>query len=282
MKILALATIMLSLSSSNSNLEISQKCQKAFENKNERVFCGENVFPCMYTPFSVQALSEIPLFFIEGAPGVGKTTFIELLKNNVPGIKIVYEPVEKFINVKNQGNILNLFFSDFQRWSLTTEIYMTLMHLQAIENVEIDDATQAIFVDRSIYADYYIFVKMAYDTGMINNMEWAIYQEFFDYIEKSSKKPQGFIYLQAPAQVVLNRMQLRDRIEENNVSLQWQLDQERYHHAWFIEKNNISVSIAHIPTLIIDATENFRDDPIVQKKCIEQVNNFISAIEKPI
>src|SRR3989339_1452678 len=43
MKILALTTILLSLTSGNSNLE---ECQKAIDNKRSK-FCGENIFPCM-------------------------------------------------------------------------------------------------------------------------------------------------------------------------------------------------------------------------------------------
>ncbi|HEV2601012.1 MAG TPA: deoxynucleoside kinase [Candidatus Babeliales bacterium] len=212
-------------------------------------------------------------FFVEGATGVGKTTFVQLLKNNLPDVAIVYEPVESFTNVHGAGNILELFFSDPKRWTFTTNIYITLMHAQAAKQ---SMNTAMMIVDRSLYADCYVYGKMACETGMISALEWNVYKDFFMWITNNNAiKPCGFIYLKAPAQVVLRRVQQRDRIEEKDLPLQYQINQERYYNEWFIEKKDIAHDIAQIPVLIIDATQNFKDDCAIQEKCLNDVKEFI-------
>lgn len=219
---------------------------------------------------------EIPCFFVEGSTGVGKTTFVELLKKNLVNADVVYEPVETFTNVNGAGNILELFFGNPTRWTFTTESYITLMHSKAVENKAKNSSASVIIVDRSMYADCYIYGKMALRLGTMNPIEWEIYKQLVTCIAKStSSKPHGFIYLQTDPQIALDRVRLRKRIGEEEVSIEYQESLNNCYHEWFIEKKDIPHDLAEIPVLIINATQNFKDDPIVQQQCIDQVKTFI-------
>jgi deoxyadenosine/deoxycytidine kinase len=195
-------------------------------------------------------------FFVEGATGVGKTTFVRLLEENMPEATIVYEPVDTFTNVNGAGNILELMFGNPKRWAFTAEIYFALMHTKAVELAAQRSEKEIMIIDTSIYADYHVFTRMMYELGNMNKIELAIYQEFFNWLTyKSDIKASGFIYLEASPKVALERVEVRNRTGEQNVDLYYQ------------ELN--------VPVLTIDARLNFKDDLTVQQQYVNQVKAFI-------
>jgi deoxyadenosine/deoxycytidine kinase len=215
-------------------------------------------------------------FFVEGITGVGKTTFMQLLVKGISNAAAIYEPIEKFTNVNGAGNILTHFFSDQKRWGFTTECYIALMHTKAIEDHAKGSSATVVFVDGSMYADCYVFGKMALRLETMNLLEWEIYKQIISWISKNTVvKSNGFIYLQTNPQVALERVYKRNRDGEKEVSLQYETILNDYYQEWFIEKKCIPGELAQTPVLIIDATQNFKDDPIIQQQCIQQVKDFI-------
>lgn len=218
-----------------------------------------------------------PCFFIEGATGVGKTTFVQLLEQHLPGITTVYEPVEKFTDVNGAGNILTLFFGDPARWTFATEVYIGLMHAEAVESQIKTSTASVMLVDRSMYADCYVYGKMAHQLGTMNLLEWEIYKQLISWIGKNTTaKARGFIYLKTTPQVALDRVRARNRAGEEEVPLTYQENLARLYNEWFIERKDISDELASIPVLCIDATQNFKDDPAIQRQCIDQVKAFMA------
>lgn len=229
---------------------------------------------------AILAITDISCFYVEGATGVGKTTFLELLGQNLDNVITIYKPVEKFMDVNGAGNILELFFTNPKRWTLATETYISLMHLQAAEDCVKAANTSAILVDRSMHADCYVYGKMAHRLGTMNLIEWEIYQQLISWIVKhTTAKPRGFIYLQASPQIALNRVRQRNGAGEEAVPLSYQENLNNLYQEWFIEKKEIPDDLAQIPELIIDATQNFKDDLVIQQQCVNQVKAFIKQIE---
>lgn len=222
------------------------------------------------------AIADIPCFFVEGATGVGKTTFVQLLKQNMYDISVVYEPVETFTNVNGAGNILGLFFGDPTRWTFTTEAYIALMHSKAVEDHLKVTSASTVIVDRSMYADCYVYGKMAFQSGTMNLIEWEVYKQIINVIAKNtSAKPRGFIYLLASPEAALERVRARKRDGEKDVSLQYQNNLNRCYQEWFIQHKDIPDDLAQVPVLVIDASQNFKDDPQIQRECLSQVHSFI-------
>jgi len=230
---------------------------------------------CTFMMLSIYA--DVPCFFIEGPTGVGKTTFVELLGRSIPDVTIMHEPVETFVDVHGTGNLLDLFFKDQKRWAFTAEVYITLMHMKAVEKHAKNSQASVAIIDRSMYADCFVFGKMGYTAGTMSTIEWVMYKELFDWIVKNTTvKPHGFIYLKASPDIALDRVKNRQRTEEKDLSMQFEEDLHRCYTEWFIEKKDIPAELANIPLLIIDANQNFKDDPIIQQHCIDQVKAFIA------
>ncbi|MBY0353243.1 deoxynucleoside kinase [Candidatus Babeliales bacterium] len=242
---------------------------------NKKIF----FFTTTYLFFISLTATTPPCFFIEGATGVGKTTFVQLLEKNLPNVTAVYEPVETFFDVNGAGNMLELFWSNPQRWTFTTNAYISLMHLQAAENRIKDTTASVAFVDRSLYADCYVYGKMAHLQGTMNDLEWEILQQLTNWLGTNGiTRPRGFIYLQTSPQTALDRVRARSRTGEEVLSLQYEELLDTFYREWFVEQKDIPSSLAQVPVLIIDATQNFKDDPIVQQQCIDQVKAFIEKL----
>jgi len=231
---------------------------------------------CMYL-FSTSLLqADAPCFFVEGATGVGKTTFVNLLGKNLGNTATIYEPVETFTDVNGAGNILELFFGNPTRWTFTTETYIALMHTKAVEDQMKNTTASMVIVDRSMYADCYVYGKMALQAGTMTPLEWEIYKQIIACIGKNTTaKPRGFIYLQANPQTALDRVHARNRTGEEDVSLHYQKNLDQCYREWFIEHKDIPTALAQTPVLLIDATQNFKDDPAIQQQCMKKVKEFI-------
>ena len=79
MKILALATIILSLTSGNSNLQVSQKSEKVIENKIKRDTCMQFGFWCLEEPIQesdCQKAKKVMLETISSDDKISKNRFI--------------------------------------------------------------------------------------------------------------------------------------------------------------------------------------------------------------
>jgi deoxyadenosine/deoxycytidine kinase len=222
----------------------------------------------------MKTLSPYNYYFVEGAAGVGKTTLVKILEQNLP-VEAIYEPVESFINVNGTGDILQLYETNPERWALTANIYMTLMHVKSIAHYQPRKHT-IIIVDRSMYADYLVFMAADRAQNNIIPLEWEIYHTFFTMIAQYNIRPSGFIYLQADPVIACKRMHTRARPEEKKDTLPFCKHLDYFYKQWFIEKRNVPEAIASVPTLFIDAHYNFKDDITAQNTVIAQVKTFIA------
>jgi len=224
---------------------------------------------------SIFVSANVPCFYIEGATGVGKTTFLQLLGQSLDNVTTIYEPVASFTNVGGAGNLLEYYFGDPKRWAFSTTTYITLKHIKAVEEGMKNSQAAVILVDRSMYMDYYAYIKMAYSLGTISSLELALYKELFAWFAQHVQKPSGFIYLQTTPDIALERVHQRDRIGESELSMEYQKNLDHHYREWFIEKKDVPDDLAQVPVLIIDATQNFKDDSIIQQQCVNQVKAFV-------
>ena len=92
---------------------------------------------------------------LEGNIGAGKSTFLNLLKqNNSIDFELIQEPVSEFQNVANKGiNLLDLFYKDTKRWCYALQTLSFYMKLKNIENAK-KNANNSLFIaERSVYTD---------------------------------------------------------------------------------------------------------------------------------
>ena len=185
------------------------------------------------------------IIVIEGNIGTGKTTFLKELINSkylekqYPGKKIdyIFEPVNQWLNFKDNENInvLDKFYNNIEKYGFS---FQWLAFMTRIKEITSSDA-DIIVVERSVFTDKNVFVKTLYESGKLTNMEWKIYNEWFNWILNTFKlRKHIFIYLQAEPEISMERIKRRAREEEKNISFEYLKCLSEKHDDWLLNLDN--------------------------------------------
>ena len=122
------------------------------------------------------------IIFVEGNIGSGKTTFLSLLEKKYPNCQVIYEPLEKWTELSDsQGkNILQYFYDDMNRYTYTFQSFAFLSRAMLLD--KIDQKVDIVFIERSIFSDKNIFAKNCYQNGSMSEIEWNLYNKWFEWM----------------------------------------------------------------------------------------------------
>lgn len=211
-------------------------------------------------------MSRPHVFFVEGNIGTGKSTFLSMIEKVYPNlIQVIYEPLDLWLEFQDKDgkNILQYFYEDSKRYAYT---FQNIAFISRVEKLgEIDMTKKYVFIERSIWSDRNIFAKNCYDNGLMSEIEFTLYNKWFDWLSKNLKMDftYSFIYLQVNPEVSFERMNERNRKEENKISLEYLAQISQKHDDWLLNETR--------DVRVIDAKVNFREADIF----IEIMNKII-------
>ncbi len=197
------------------------------------------------TPTDIMAVPKPILISIEGDIGAGKSTLIWQLKSLFPTWHFIDEPVNTWLDLKNTDgtNLLELFYKDKDRYAYTFQncaVLTRAMKIQAaiqawqkdcILNPEL--ASHNIFItERCLDTDVNVFAKMMYDDGKLNDIEWQLYTMWYNYVKEQTPSLTGIIYLTTPPEICSQRIKLRGRKGEEDISLDYLKELDSYQKVW--------------------------------------------------
>ena len=177
---------------------------------------------------------------IEGNIGCGKSTFIARLKEELKDrddVCILPEPVEEWLQIKDsEANILQHYYKDQKKYAFAFQMMAYISRL-AILKQAIDSGYKYIITERCLDTDKHIFCQMLYDDGFINEIEFQIYNKWFDaFITKHEYKT---IYLRCDPTIAHERVKIRSRMEEKeSISLDYLQKCHDYHDKWILNTDN--------------------------------------------
>ena len=148
-----------------------------------------------------------PLVGIAGNIGVGKTTLTTRLAERL-GWQSYYESV-----IDNP--YLSDFYGDMSRWSFNLQIYFLAHRFRS--QTEIFRSNIPAVQDRTIYEDVEIFARSLYEQKYMSEQDYSTYCELFQNMVEFLPKPDVIIYLQAPVDVLLQRIASRGRDYEKSI-----------------------------------------------------------------
>lgn len=195
--------------------------------------------------FSQNPIPKPFLISVEGDIGAGKSTLIESLKKSHPNWHFIDEPVGTWLALKNNTgeNLLELFYKDQARYSYTFQncaILSRAINIQrCIESwqkecqMNPEAALNNVFVtERCLETDYYVFAKMLYDDGKMDNLEWDLYKMWYNYVKTLSYPLDLIVHVRTPPQVCANRILSRGRKGEEHIPLEYLMNLEKYQNTW--------------------------------------------------
>ena len=197
---------------------------------------------------------------VAGNIGSGKTTLTEKLAKH-------YNWEARFEDVENNP-YLNDFYQDMPRWSFNLQIYFLNSRLRQL--VEIQDGTQIVIQDRTIYEDAHIFAPNLHEMGLMSTRDFENYISFFRTISKKVNAPDLLIYLKASIGTLVGQIERRGRAYEDNIRLDYLKQLNSYYNNWI---DNYKEG----PLLVINVDDlNYADNPADFGKVVEKIDNIIS------
>ncbi|NXH23759.1 DGUOK protein, partial [Myiagra hebetior] len=122
----------------------------------------------------------------------------------------------------------------------------------------------------------YVFAKNLFEAGHLQPLEWAIYQDWHDFLLRHLGPRavlHGFLYLQARPQTCLERLRRRARSEEGGIQLGYLQQLHAQHQCWLVDRTT-EIHFAEAqraPVLVLDVDKDFEHDVAVQGILMAQV-----------
>jgi len=181
---------------------------------------------------------------IEGNIGSGKSTFVEHLKqsyarqnNEHKNSKICFlqEPVDDWNSImdKRGETMLSKFYADSKKYAFPFQMMAYISRLALLRDA-LKTGYDIIITERCVQTDKMVFAQMLYDDGKMEDVEYAIYNKWFD--EFISDIPEIFtIYLRTDPEVAKQRVEKRARDGET-IPLEYLTACHEYHERWLTSK----------------------------------------------
>ena len=195
------------------------------------------------------------IIYIEGNIGSGKTTFCRLLAEHYKkrDKQILLEPVDEWMTLKDEEgtNLLERFYGDQEKWSFAFQMNSFISRVKKIQDA---DKGKILFVERSVYTDKHCFAENCYESGMMNKIEYDIYNRWHEWLTNNfTVKPDAYIYLRTAPEKSHERTQKRCREGEDGIPIEYLRTLHEKHEKWMEDEK------LRVPVMVVDVTEDFNN-----------------------
>lgn len=150
-------------------------------------------------------MARIPHYIaVEGPIGVGKTSLAKRLAETF-NYDIVLEKPE-------DNPFLERFYRNPKQHALATQLFFLFQRAQQLQELKQDDLFEPVRV-----ADFLIDKDMLFARQNLDPDEFLLYQNVYRHLTIDAPVPELVIYLQAPTQVLLQRIQKRGIAAEQTI-----------------------------------------------------------------
>ena len=220
------------------------------------------------------------IIYLEGNIGSGKSTLINFLQEYISKHKIdadvILEPVDEWEQTQDsQGkNILQHYYQDAKKYGFPFQINALLSRVKKITETIQNSKKTVHFVERSIFTDKNVFLETNYQNGNITEIEYVIYQQWFQWIVDNYRlQPDGIAFLNTNTSVCYERIKERSRCGEEAIPLEYLNILDSFHRKWL--DNESSIPIIHL-----DTNENFYENPTKKEIEIGKIMSLIDRINQ--
>ncbi|MGH1538024.1 MAG: deoxynucleoside kinase [Gammaproteobacteria bacterium] len=135
---------------------------------------------------------------VEGPIGVGKTSLAQRLSDEF-GSTLLLEQVE-------DNPFLERFYQNPREAALSTQLYFLLQRTKQLQEFKQADIFTPVRV-----ADFLIEKDRLFAQVTLNASEYELYEQIYSHLTIDAPKPDLVVYLQAPVEVLLQRIRKRGR-----------------------------------------------------------------------
>lgn len=152
---------------------------------------------------------KLPRFIaVEGPIGVGKTSLARRLAESFNYDILLEKPEE--------NPFLERFYDNPRQGALATQLFFLFQRARQIQDLRQDDLFEPVRV-----ADFLIDKDQLFARQNLDQDEFALYQQVYEHLTIDAPTPDLVIYLQAPADVLLQRIHKRGIAAERQIQREY-------------------------------------------------------------
>ena len=145
---------------------------------------------------------------MEGPIGVGKTSLAKRLAKSF-NYEILLEQSE-------ENPFLERFYHDPKQMALATQLFFLFQRAQQIQDLRQDDMFEPVRV-----ADFLMEKDRLFARQNLDNDEFSLYEKVYEHLTIDAPRPDLVIYLQAPVEILVERIQKRGIEAEQLIEQQY-------------------------------------------------------------
>lgn len=150
-------------------------------------------------------MHELPFIAVEGPIGVGKTSLAKRIAEHFQ-----YELLKEIVE---ENPFLGKFYENIEEWSFQLEMFFLTNRYKQLNDIRKDYLSQ----NQPVVADYHIAKNMIFAQRTLAAPEFDKYSKIFSILTEDIALPNMVIYLDASLGTLLERIQMRDRKEEQHI-----------------------------------------------------------------
>jgi deoxyguanosine kinase len=197
-----------------------------------------------------------PYIAIEGAIGVGKTTLARILGETLPA--------QVLLEVFEENPFLSSFYTDRARYAFQTQIFFLLSRYRQQNRVIANAIERSPLVSDYLFAKDWLFAHLN-----LGGDELAMYERVHSILGEQIPAPNLIVYLKASTGSLMQRITLRDRPYERQMSPQYIDDVRGAYDTFFGEYS--AAPVLEIDTNHLDLVR----DPDARSQVIGQIRSAL-------
>lgn len=199
---------------------------------------------------------------VAGNIGAGKSSLTRLLSG--------YFQWDSFFERVDDNPYLEDFYENMERWSFNLQVFFLSSRFN--HQREIEQSTQSVVQDRSIYEDAEIFARNLFEMGFMTERDFGNYTDLFRIMTSYLMPPDLLIYLRASVPTLVEHIQSRGRDFESTIRIEY-LERLNTHYEDWIARYDLG------PKMVIDADKlDFVNNPDDRRLVIGQIESRLFGL----
>tara|TARA_B100001113_G_scaffold106100_1_gene86071 strand:- start:2067 stop:2732 length:666 start_codon:yes stop_codon:yes gene_type:complete len=212
------------------------------------------------------ALNELPLpkyIAIEGPIGVGKTTLANKIAESFNYDAFLEQPAE--------NPFLKNFYRNPTQSALATQLFFLFQRMQQIQ-----DLKQRSLFENVRVADFLIEKDRLFAEVTLSNEEMVLYDKVYEHITIDAPTPDLVIYLQAPIEILKERITKRGNINEQYLTLDYLERLNDAYSRFFLDYNAAPLLIINAADINLESNEDDYEALITMIMSNPKGKNFVN------
>ena len=212
------------------------------------------------------ALNEIPLpkyIAIEGPIGVGKTTLANKIAETFNYDAFLEQPAE--------NPFLKNFYRNPSQSALATQLFFLFQRMQQIQ-----DLKQRSLFENVRVADFLIEKDRLFAEVTLSNEEMNLYDKVYEHITLDAPTPDLVIYLQAPIEILKERITKRGNINQQYLTLDYLERLNDAYSRFFLDYKDAPLLIINAANINLESNEKDYETLIAMIMSNPKGKNFVN------